>query len=367
MRIKKTVLPVLAMALTTQALAPMMLPSLSHAADAAATTEARGELAAMTEAQRLNLNLLIATVVVDQKMGGLVEVDEAVARKYQLIKAAYLGSVPTTSVGGSAVALGEQSSKKVEFLIAPLTALLRFSGRQLVSSGRALDTFSRVTGLDTVITKGLELSEKSVEQVVLPILKVFVTKRTALSSATSSASAVFGGSVFFMMNDAKEAMTWERARQVLGQNDVVRARVESIVTEMAYIFNLDPSAQATLKIAIYDEAMKQAVANKFSQDKSKYSLDVVEIMRTKSLITSETASAVVALRGLTQNIQTPAQAGTRGITIENLDMAMNLAAVLESQLNSGRLQDPRLRGEVERMLGSLVAKLGLISFNMKKK
>lgn len=367
MQIKKTVLPVLAATLASQPLMPAFASnSASTTTQTSMSSETRGELAALTDAQRLNLNLLIATVIVDQKMGALVAVDEAVAKKYQMLKAAYLGSVPTSSVGGAALALGQTSSARVEFLIAPLTALLRASGRGLVYSGRQIDAFSRVTGLDVVINKSVDVSARSVENVIVPILKIFVTKNTMLSSATGSASSVFAGSVFFLMNDSKEAMNWETARQVLGQNDVVRLRIDSIVNDMSSIFDLDSSAQAALKIAIYDEAMKQAVANKFSDDKSKYSLDIVDIMKSKKIITSSMAAAVETLRSLTSGIKVTAAATNRAAIAENVEMSLNLAAVLESQLNSGRVQDPRLRAELERMLGSIVAKLSLIGFNLKK-
>lgn len=323
--------------------------------------------AALSEAQKLNLNLLIMATITDQKIAGIVKIDEKVAARYQSLKASYLGSVPTTIVGGAASYLGQESSRKVEFIIAPLTALLRSSGRALTASGEALDYFSKLTGLDIVLRKSFDSSQRSIEQIILPILKVFVNRYTALSSGTSSASGIFAGSIYLMFHDANDVMTSDMARSVLGQNKVILARVDNLISDATAILNLNAAAQAKLKVDIYDEAVRQGVANNFSDDPSKYSLDVISMMQKSGSVSAETAQAVQKLRSLTQDLGLLAPAESiRQSVLENVDMALHLAALLETQLISGQIRDPRLRAEIQRMLGGVAEKLMLIGYNFKK-
>jgi hypothetical protein len=230
---------------------------------------ASGQLAALTEAQRTTLRLLIATVLTEQKLGSLVEVDETVAKKYQIAKATYLGSVPTSGMGIAAASLGRTASAEVRFLIEPLTALARSSARGFAVSADKVEVFSRATGLEYVLKQTSTASSKFVESVIIPISRIFITKGTLISSGASGTSAIFAGSMTFIVNDSTEIMSWESARNLLGQDKVIRGRIDSLVSDLAAIFDLTPAEQDKLKLAIYDESMSQAVANKFSTDASK--------------------------------------------------------------------------------------------------
>lgn len=359
----------LALALASQTVTPLLHPSIANAepASAQASRSDRQELAALSETQKLALQMLIVSALVEKKAGELVQVDEKVAAKYNNMKIAYLGSVPATAVGGSAYYLGQESSKNVEFLIVPLTALVRASGRVLDASSNGIEKFLKVTGLDYVLRQSSNASEKSVDAVIKPILEVLVTKNTMLFSGASSTSSIFAGSVMFMMNNEREAMTWDQVRHLLGHDEIIRKRIDGTVSTVAAVFNLDPSQQAVLKQAIYDEVLRQAVANKFSTDLSKYSLDVVALMKQKQIISADIAEAVQKLRVLAGGLSnTESNEATRKLIEENLDSVLNLAAVLESQINAGKITDARDRAEVERMLGSLSAKLMLIGFNLKR-
>jgi hypothetical protein len=356
------------MALAAQAVVPMATTAAHAQQDTTsmAVRSANGQIAALSEAQRTTLRLLIATVLTEQKMGTLVEVDEAVAKKYQIAKATYLGSVPTSGMGIASASLGKTASAEVRFLIEPLTALARASARGLKQSSAGVEFSLRVTGIDQVLVKSSTASVTFVEKVIVPIARIFITKGTMISSAAAGTSGIFAGSMTFITNDSTEIMSWESARNLFGQDKAIRGRIDSLVSDLAAVFDLSPSEQDKLKLSIYDEAMRQAVANKFSTDASKYSLDVVDLMAKNQLISSEEAGAVKKLQNFSMSISAEPSPDMITSISENVDVTLALAALLESQLNSGQLKDPKLRAEIERMLGGLTAKLMLIGFNLKK-
>ncbi len=372
MKIKKTICSTVAVALSAQAIVAGSLPSVAQAsartvAAAEQVTAQLGEVAGLKGAQDLNLNLLIAATMVEQKFGGLIPVSEQIANRYNKMKSSYLGTVPTIIAGSAATFLGNESSKRVEFLLKPLTALLRASGRAITFSGEQVEIFSRSTGLDKVLEKSSNVATWSVEEIIIPIAKLFLRGNLKIASGAVSASAVFAGSVTFMTNNSNEIMTWASARSLLGQDKAMNNRVDALVHDMSTIFNLTPSDAAKLKLAIYDEALRQAISHKFSEDPSKYSLDVIEVMSSQKLITADAAKAIGKLREVTTSMSASQDtAATIAIIRDNVDSAIDLAALLAQQLatNTALKSDKQLVKELERMLGSLVAKLSLIGFNV---
>lgn len=318
------------------------------------------------------LSLIIATTKVEQSAGKLVAVDAEVAKKYTYLRTAYLGGVPTSGVTLGAGILGVESVKKVEFVLKPLTLLLRSVQTMGKLSIEGVEKFSIMTGLDKVIEASVDSSAKSAEvtyeKLIEPIVRLLVNKHTMLSSGTSSLSASAGGSIFFMMNDSKEAMTVSQVRNVLGQDKVIRSRIDAEVKGLSDIYNLSADQQSQLKVAIYDDIIRQAVENNFSEDSSQYKLDVVKLMADKKIVDSATAAAVLKIRSLVQQLTavTVNDANTREVTVQNTEMALQLAALLESQLTSNNVKDQAVRAEIERMLGSVAAKLAVIGFNLKK-
>ncbi len=324
------------------------------------------EKIALTEAQKLNLSLLILATVTEQRIGTLVKVDEKVAARYENLKSSYIGGFPTTVAGLAALYLGKESSKRVEFIIAPLTALLRQSYEGSVASSKAIDRFSQITGLDVVLRRSSAASEKSIEYVILPVLRILINRYTALSSAAVSASSVFAGSVYFLSHDSRDAMSSSTIRSLLGQEKVMSARVESLLNDVTNILALDGRAQARLKKDIFDEALRQGLAHNFSDDTEKYSLDVLSLLKNAGSIPAETATAVERLRYLAQDLGAIPAATVRQSTLENVDMALGLAALLETQLSTGRITTPGVRAEMQRMLGGVTQKLMLIGYNLKQ-
>jgi hypothetical protein len=89
-------------------------------------------------------------------------------------------------------------------------------------------------------------------------------------------------------------------------------------------------------------------------------------MAKNQLISTEEAHVVKKLQNLSNSIAAEPSPDLITSIAENIDVSLALAALLESQLNAGQIKDPKLRAEIERMLGGLTAKLMLIGFNLKK-
>lgn len=349
--------------------APAVAPTFAHAQNAPVASKDARSQAALRDSSNLLLSLILATTKLEKTAGHLVAIDDGTARKYQSLRLAYLGSVPTTGVTSSATYLGTESVKRVEFVLAPLTALLRGVQKLGVLSLNGLDASLTVTGLDKVLTASSTQSGRSLEftyeKILTPIIKLLVNKGTMLSSGASSTSSVAAGSLFFMMSDVNEAMTWDQVRSLLGQDAQVRDRIEKAVLELSEIFNLSGEQQAQLKVAIYDEAIRQAVAANFSADQSAYKLDVIQLMNERKIVDGATMASVNDIRAAVQELTkvTEVSDDVRRLTADNMDLALQLSALLEAQLKSGTIKDANVRAELERMLGSVAVKISLVSFN----
>ncbi|HWU44240.1 MAG TPA: hypothetical protein VN132_12405, partial [Bdellovibrio sp.] len=254
----------------------------------------------------------------------------------------------------------------------PLTYVLRAVQYMGKVSVEGVQKFSEVTGLDQLLSKSFDQSGKSLEytydHLIEPALKLFITKNTTIFSGSVSATAVTGGSVFLMMNDAKEAMSVSAVRSLLGQDQVIRTRIDSAVSDISDIYNLNANQQSQLKEAIYDDIIRQAIENDFSENMSKYHLDIVKIMAEKHIVDSNAVAAIQNIRKAVSQLTASASSSdtARSLAIANTDLALQLAALLESQLNNNKLQSPTARAEIERMLGSVSAKLALVGFNLKQ-
>jgi hypothetical protein len=229
-----------------------------------------------------------------------------------------------------------------------------------------------MTGLDRVIRASLESSGESLEltykQLIKPVVELLVNKHTAISSGSSSATATAAGSIYFLMNDSREAMTSDMVRSILGQDRIIRDRVDQAVQGLSEIYALSAEQQNKLKIVIYDEILRQAVANNFALESSAYQLDLVRLMADKKIIDTSTAKAVFEIREKVQKLteSVVVDANMREVTLQNIDLALQLAALLESQLANPKLQNKTVRAEVERMLGSVHGRLTVVGFNLKK-
>ena len=139
-------------------IASLLTPALASAATAQSATasqqvasEAASKIA-LDQSTTALLSLIIASMKVESSAGKLVAVDPEIAKKYTYLRTAYLGLIPTSGVTSSAGYMGVESVKKVEFVLAPLTMLLRAIQTMGRISSENIEKFSVMTGLDKVIT-----------------------------------------------------------------------------------------------------------------------------------------------------------------------------------------------------------------------
>lgn len=327
----------------------------------------RKELAGLSEAQRLALQFLVTATIVEGQAGELAKVDPTVAAKYDRIESIYMNTVPTSSVTLAAIGLVGYSVQKVDFKFELLTKLFRASGDSLEWSGKHLTRSSEKIGLDRAFDWSSKRSEKTWE-FIAAVLKPLITRNVKLFSGTGSAVSVAAGSVYFVSNDSNTAMSWDTVRALLGQDAVVRARVDELVSGIAPIINLSADGQAKLKVLIFDDIIRQAKDNDFDPDARKYSLDLVDLMTKNQLIDGNMSNALKSIQAVTESI-TPEKGGSMSVadaTRQHVGVSLALAAILETQLKSDKVKNPSTRAEIQRMLGALNANLMLVGYSLKK-
>jgi hypothetical protein len=363
---------VIASSLALSATLPSFALANGDQANRPSTQDSRAQ-AGVTESERLALQLIIASAMVDQKGGDLAKIDRDVAKKYQTMRNVYFGSIPTSLVGGAFSAyVGPQGLKASATVTGPLLMSLKpvlltiWEGAKM--SGRVVDTLFTALKIDKAFDSSSTASEKIYKLAIKPILILLVNAHTATVSGSSLSGASLYTSYKFYTNDAQDAMSYEQLRALLGQNEAIRSRIDSIVTGVAPIMNLGADSQAKLKILIYDDILKQAIANNFTDDSSKYDLDVIKLMIDGGLVDSSMTLAVQKVRQVASAIQSESQrkVSANDVIVQNVDIALNLAAVIETNINSGKIQDKKTVAELQRMLGALTARLALIGFNFQK-
>lgn len=347
-------------------------PSMVYA-QAAIGPKQSAALAGVSESEKLALQLAVAAALLDGGGGDLTRVDQQVAAKYNKMRNIYFGTVPMSVVGSSfAGYVGPNAVKLSATVAGPLLSsiqpLFMMAWEGLKSSGRGLDYFFRTFKLDVLFEASSDAVESSYKAVIEPMLKVLVSKEVGIVSGSISSAGLLYTSVRFISNDVQEAMTFDQLRSLIGQDEVMRARVKSISSGISQMLNLNASQEALLQNLIYDEALKQAVANKFSDDASKYSLDIIALMAKNGLIDKSLIDAITKVRAIAKSVDPKAvqQLDAKQVIINNVDVVLNLAAVIESNLNSGRVTDPKTRQVLQQYLGGLSAQLMSVGYYFKK-
>ncbi|MEQ1875726.1 MAG: hypothetical protein ABL958_03710 [Bdellovibrionia bacterium] len=363
MKLKK----VLSAALIGATIMPMLPPSVVFAQSPSMNLEERKELAALTESQKLAVKALVMAAIVDSKVSDLVQVDEKMTNRYNSLRYSYLGSVPTAAMGGLATYTGTESLRKVEFVVKSLTSVLRAGWEAAKWTGKQISSVLDALNVDKAFNFSSKQSERTWD-LIQPVLKLLITKNTAISSASVGTGAVFAGSVYFTFKDSKEAMSTTAVRNLLGQDDAIRSRVDGLVASIAPVVNMNAADQAKLKILIYDNVLEQAVKNKFSEDRSLYSLDIIDLMAKNNLADKNAVEGLASLRELAKAIKIePGEAvSPKEIIVQNADIALGLAAVVEMQLQSGSIKDLKTQEALKGMLADIHVNMTLLGFNFKK-
>jgi hypothetical protein len=358
----------LAVALATQAVAPAAWANGDEKAKQAVSQSSRRAALALSDSQKLALNLMIAATMLDQQGVSIARVDESINKKYMYIKQNSI-DMSLTGVGVS-VAGGATyySSKQIDSVLNVVTVALRACANGIKFSSEVTADVLKAIGVVWAMEKSVKGSEFAYEHLGVKYVLEWSSKkgvREFLLATTALSSA--GTSVMYLTHNTNQALSYTAIRKMLGQEEEMRKRVDGTVETLSSIFNLSAAGQDKLKLAIYDEVLKQAVANKFSDDASKYSLDVIDLMLKNQLIDKQTADAVVRLRGIAAEITPSSNMGDiKSATLENVDMALALAALLDQQIQSQTIRDAKTLRNIQTLLGSVHAKLSLIGFNLEK-
>lgn len=347
-------------------------PTLSYAQSTDSAKQS-ASLVAVGESEKLALQMAVAAALLDGKGGDLTYVDQEITAKYNKVRLAYFGTVPMSALGSSFA--GYVGPRAVQLsatvagpLIASIQPLFVFAWDVLKATGRSIDSIFRALKVDVLFDASSDAIESSYKTIIAPLLKILVTKEVGIVSGSISSGALLYTSVKFMSNEANEAMTFEQLRKLIGQDRLMRERIKAVTSGIAQLLQLNPSQESTLQTLIYDEALKQAVANNFSNDPSKYSLDVVDLMAKNGIVDASIIEAINKVRAIAKTVDPKnVQAiGAKQVIENNVDVALKLAAVIESNLNSGRITDVNSRQILQQYLGGLTAKLVSIGYYFKK-
>ncbi|HEX4926354.1 MAG TPA: hypothetical protein VFV50_19825, partial [Bdellovibrionales bacterium] len=362
---------VLMLALAGATAFPMIAPSKVFAQSRpapAASVVSQAELAALSESERMALQMLVVATILQSQSGELAKADPAVVAKYERYKSRFMNSVPTSILGVAAVGTGIWSSKKVDFSVDAFTAVYRASYKGVEFSSNQAEKLAKLIRLDLLTEWSSRRVEWTWKHLLEPAFRSLITKNVRISSVAGGTAAVAGTSSFFFMNDANSALTWDFVRGLLGQEREMVKNVGAMVESIAPVLNLNADAQNILKDKIFDTILAQALEHGFSADPKLYKIDLVEIMSKNNLINGDVTTALKKIQSIASTI-TPEAGGSASAaqsTLENVDVALGLAAILETQLTSGRITNPSTRAEIQRMLGAVDANLRLIGFSLKQ-
>lgn len=363
----------LALALSTIMMTQTLVISKAYSASGAdqkAPSELRNESRpslALNESQRLALKYLLSALLVRNKAEDLVKINDEIAAKYQKMKISSLGGVPVSSVGLSTAYTGFEVLKKVDFIVKPLTVIARASADGIVYTSKQSAQVLDFLKFGVALEYSVKSSSRVYDAVVAPLLKLIIKNNLHTSSGFISAGGSFVGSVNFVLNDSQTIMTKGPIRNLLGMDREVSKRVGQVVANIAQIFELNPSQQEVLRLAIIDDVLKQAIAKSFSQREADYSIDLISIMTAKNILTQNEIQAIQQIREASQKIDLSGETMSQeSLVEENVNIALEMAALIETQLKAGTINDKEMVRQLYTMLGSLDHQLRTIGFTMKR-
>lgn len=311
-------------------------PALAAAPRSTRINKNRAQLAVAAANERAQVEafrLLIFSTVLSTKLPHLVEVPIGVQRKYNNIRNGVFASLPmlATTIGVGFSARG--SVEEFKSVLEPVTAILVAIAQSIAESGRMVWKSLEAIGIDRLLAASWDSLVG-----LAKIFQSFFTAGGAISSLTVLGSGTLGASSYMVWNPTTEdALGTEKVRALLGYNEELQSKLEKVTGELGNAFDLNVVQQATFREAATEELAAQAVANKFSRD-AKYSIDVLKILREKSLVSRGTLDAVEVYKELYErSIFDSDSFNDVEILVRNVDSIAALSAVLESLLNEGRL------------------------------
>lgn len=368
MTTKKAISFTLALGLVNSVVLPAYAVTPAAAITKSTETEKTAAMKAnLTATQQMAIKLLVANTMVAKKIGRVAAIDESVQRNYGRIRGMFLGSVPASSVAGLAGYLGKESAKTFQSVFQPITELVKALANISYKSAKVGWEVFEFIGLDIVSEKSGKSIEWVFSNIVKPVLEISITKGTAISSGSLTATAVAGTSSFLLFNPtAEDAMQMEAIRKILGYDKSLEKNVNLMVEQISGIFDLNASDKAKLQLAIINEALVQVAKNNFSQDSNLYKIDIVEILKAQKIISVETAEAVNSLRSAYDRMTSSQRTTVSDVEVikANLQSVLALHAMLATSVESDAIADEQMREEMSRLLGSIAGRLSLVGFNL---
>ncbi len=317
------------------------------------------------EVQTQSLRLMVFSALLSDKLVKMDKVPAQVEQRYQRIKLTYFGSLPTSSASGITVFLAQQTSQRIELFMNFLTTVFRALAEGMKASSTAINDSSTAIYKIPAVKYAVDHLGSGLRYVVEQIVEISrssVFKGSGMLAGTLSASTVLGGSAYFGAHNASEALTGAKARALLGYDRALQKNIDQVVGEVSGIFSLSAAQAAQFKTALLNETINQAVKNNFSKNSNLYKIDVLQLLLANNLASNE---QVVFVKALLPTYELLSQ--SKAITLEselkdlrsNVDNVAALSAVLAELSNNGQITDPTMKAEIDRILGSVTAKMKL--------
>ncbi len=307
------------------------------------------------------IKLLILNTILSQEAKEILEVTPEIRHKYENFRVFLIGSAQVGLLGAGAVGLGVESSEKFDSLLAPLNYFykkLAFAVKQSVENTWRV---SEAIQFDASFRASGNILEASVEALT-PLLKLFFRGDFLLSSGTISVSGLFSASSYTSFNHIEDALSHEQVRSLLSYDTEVKKKTDRISDELSSMFDLTIEQKIQLKELILREALNTAIENEFIFDKD-MTIDLIPAMTKEGLISKHTAMAVEVLKEIYLIATKQATTITSDEEIlQNFDVMLSLAAILDAQLKNESLSRERKR-EIRQELADTVQTIKKVQEN----
>jgi len=335
--------------------------AVTNIAFGAGNNEERAEYA-LRLAQMEAVKLLVFTSNLKSQIPDIAQVNGNVEARYNKIRLAYFGSVPASSVGAGALYLGGETSKQLESLFKPFEVALRASNRVLKATWTGIERVSVALGIDKALDFVFTKSSESVNASVT-MMKSLVFQGSKESLGFSSMAGLLTSSIYLGTHSADEVVSTSVGRNLLGYDRAVLQALNANMVTLAEAFGLNQSQMEKFKVALVNQIANAAIDNGFSNDSSNYNIDVLDLLVGHNLASQYAAELV---RTMSEAYKVASTSGALNNTsdqeklVANIEFLAMMTAYLQEISASGVIKDQRVNNEIDRVIGSVSAKIKLI-------
>ncbi len=326
--------------------------------------EEKAVAASLTPAQHEAAKLLLYSVALSAQTGEMVDIPQDIEERYNSLAKTVGFSIPGGAVGVGTLYSFKGSLKEFQSVLNWVNVIVQYAAKVLTEVARAGLQVSETIGVKFLSETVGKFSSETFEALVMPILKASSTRGIGFTVGTSSGIASLAGSSYLIFNGPADAMKIESARNLFGYNAHLSKIVDEKVLEVAYIYDLKPAEVVALKDAVRAAIIEVAVKNGFRRDAT-YNVDLIEVMKSKQLLTTEQVTAADFLRSVvtasTSEATTTADAQAQ--LGKSVNVILATQAILESMIESGRLT-PKTEKEARQMLGNSKRVMKRITSNL---